>query len=151
MEDPRGRVINISGAAASRHALVEVDAGLQCERCAQGKGCGAGLLGTTPGSRRVDAMVGIGLNLTEGDEVRIQLAPRNVLRASLIVYGTPLFAAVGAAVVAYFAGLDDLLASVASVAGLLAGIQVARLRLKRSHCLRRFTPKIVERIASAGA
>ncbi|MGB5258646.1 MAG: SoxR reducing system RseC family protein [Woeseiaceae bacterium] len=151
MEDPRGRVIQVSTAAASRHALVEVDAGLQCERCALGKGCGAGLLGATQGSRRIDALVSAGLSLTEGDQVRIQLAPGNVLRASLLVYGTPLFVAVGAAIVAYVAGLGDLLATLASVAGLLVGVQIARLRLQQSHCLRSLTPTVVERIVSHGS
>lgn len=151
MKDPRGRVISVSGAAESRRALVEVNSGLQCERCAQGKGCGAGLLGGTPGSKRIDALVRAGLSLTEGDEVRIQLAPGNVLRASLMVYGTPLLFAVGAAIIAYFAGLGDLLASMASVAGLLSGVQVARFRLKKSHCMRSLTPTVVEQIVSPGA
>lgn len=150
MDNPRGRVITVSGAAASRHALVEVDEIPRCERCAQGKGCGAALLGGTPGPRQVDALVGAGVSVAEGDEVRIQLAPRHVLHASVIVYGTPLFAAIGAALIAYVAGLGDLYASMACIAGLLLGVQLARLQLKKSSCLQRFTPIVVERLTLPG-
>ncbi|MGB5491579.1 MAG: SoxR reducing system RseC family protein [Woeseiaceae bacterium] len=149
MENPRGRVIAINYDEASPHALVEVDSVIQCARCAQGKGCGAGLLGATSGSRRVDALVGTGLAVSEGDEVRIELAPSDVLKASIIVYGTPLAGAVTAAVIAYLAGLGDLYAALAAIFGLASGLLVARTRLQKAGCLRRFTPTVVERIAAS--
>lgn len=146
MDNPRGRVIAITGFEPAPHALVEVDAAFSCARCAEGKGCGAGLLGRTTGSRRVDALIGGGLTVREGDEVRIELAPSNLLQASMIVYGLPLSGAVLGAAVAYLAGLGELYAAMAALGGILAGLTVARLRLLRSDCLRQFTPTIVERL-----
>jgi len=144
MENPRGRVIAVNSNAASPHALVEVDAVVECARCAEGKGCGAGLLGASTGSRRVDALIRAGLSVSEGDEVCIELAPKNVLHASLIVYGWPLGGAVIAAFIAYSAGLGDAYAALAAIAGLSTGLLLARRQLRSSRCLRRFTPMVVE-------
>lgn len=150
MENPRGRVIAVNNVENSPHALVEVDAAAQCARCATGRGCGAGLLGGTAASRRIDALIGAGLTVSEGDEVRIELAPRNLLRASLIVYGMPLSGAVAAALMAYAAGLGDLYAALAAIGGIAAGLLLARTRLRKEGCLRRFTPTVIERIAVPG-
>lgn len=146
MDNPRGRVITLTDSATAPYALVEVDASVSCARCAEGKGCGAGLLGRTSGSRRVDALVASGLTVGEGDEVRIELAPSNLLQASMIVYGLPLSGAVLGATLAYFAGLGELYAATAALGGILAGLMLARLRLQKASCLRQFTPTIVERV-----
>jgi len=146
MDNPRGRVIAVTGFAAAPHALVEVDASINCARCAEGKGCGAGLLGRSSGSRRVEALIAVGLAVGEGDEVRIELAPSNLLQASMIVYGLPLSGAVLGAALAYFSGLGELHAAMAALGGIFAGLTVARLRLQRATCLRQFTPTVVERL-----
>ena len=147
MKNPRGRIIAVKHSDPAVHALVEVDAAVQCKRCAEGKGCGAGLFGTSAATRRVEALVREDISVGEGDEVRIALEPRNLLRASLIVYGLPLGFAVGAAAFAYFAGLGDLGAALAALVGVAGGLLVARSQLRRSGCLRELTPTVVERIA----
>lgn len=146
MENPRGRVIAVTHCEPSPHALVEVDAPAACARCKEGKGCGAGLLGGDTGSRRVDALIGAGVRVREGDEVRIELAPSNLLRASLVVYGLPLSGAILGAALAYFAGLGELYAAMTALGGIVAGLAVARVRLRTADCLRQFTPTIVERL-----
>lgn len=147
MEHPRGRIISLQHSEHAPCALVEVDATVQCARCAAGKGCGAALLGGTTGSRRVEALIGAGLTVSEGDEVRIALEPRNLLQASLIVYGAPLVAAIAAAALAYLADLGDLDAAMAAIGGIAIGLLFARFRLRRANCLRQFTPTVIERIA----
>jgi len=147
MENPRGRIISVKHSEPTPYALVEVDATVQCARCAAGKGCGAGLLGGSSGSRRIEALIGAGLAVSEGDEVRIELEPRNLLRASLIVYGVPLVSAVTAAALAYWADLRDLDAALAALGGIVFGLFLARFRLGKSDCLRQFTPTVIERIA----
>lgn len=147
MENPRGRVIAIERTETPRRALVEVDASVSCKRCAEGKGCGAGLLGAKTGQRRVDAIIDGGLVVSEGDEVRIELAPSNLLQASMIVYGFPLTGAVAGATISYFLGLGELFAAATALGGIVVGLLVARWRLREAHCLRRFTPTIVERMA----
>lgn len=147
MDNPRGRVIAIERAATSSHALVEVDASISCRRCQEGKGCGAGLLGSNAKSRRVDALIGEGVDVQEGDDVRIELAPENLLQAALTVYGLPLSGAVLGAGFAYLAGFDELYAATAALGGIGAGIVGARHRLRNASCLSQFTPTIVERLS----
>ena len=146
MDNPRGRVIAVERVDTSSHALVEVDVTSSCRRCRKGKGCGAGLFGSNAKSRRFDALVGEGVNVQEGDDVRIELAPADLLQASLTVYGLPLFGAVLGAVVAYLTGLGELFAAMAALGGIVAGFAVAQRRLQGAGCLRQFTPTIVERL-----
>lgn len=149
MENPRGRVIAVERVNTTSHAVVEVDASVVCRRCREGKGCGAGLFGSSAKSRRFDVLIGDGVEVHEGDDVRIELAPANLLQASLTVYGLPLSGAILGAVIAYLAGLGELNAAMAALGGVMAGLVVARRRLQRASCLSRFTPTIIERLSVA--
>ena len=150
MDNPQGRILSIHRDKIPPHAVVEVAASLRCARCAAGKGCGAGLLGGDDKPRRVDALITQNLDLVEGDQVAIELAPDNLLRASMIVYGLPLLGAVTGAAGAWLSGAGDLGAAIAALAGIGVGILAGRLRLQRTGCLRTFTPVVTARIATAG-
>lgn len=149
MENPRGRILSVHSDATPPRAVVEVIASISCARCAAGKGCGAGILGGDEKSRRVDALIARGLDLREGDNVRIELASNNLLHASSIVYGLPLLGAVAGAAGAWLAGMGDLGAAVAALAGIGTGVLAGRLHLHRAGCLRTFTPTVTARIAGS--
>ena len=146
MEQATGHVIALETGNVSLRAEVEVSAAVACARCAAGRGCGAGLLGASEKNRRVHALIAAGVDVHEGDEVRIELSPLQLLRASWLVYGLPLVAAVIATGVAYLFGLDDFYAVVAAVVGMAVGLVVARRQLSSASCLYRFTPTIVARL-----
>lgn len=148
MKNPRGRVIAVKQLEPTPRALVEVESAVSCARCEKGMGCGAGLLFGGAGSRQVEALIAAGLELREGDEVRIELAPKNLLTASLLVYGLPLSGAILGAVFAGLADASELLAALAAFGGLAAGLAAARIRLRAASCLRQFTPKVVEHLAT---
>lgn len=148
MEQAFGRVIAIRDADSSLCAEVEVRGGVTCARCASGRGCGAALLGASHRNRRVEARIGSGIEVREGDEVRIELSPRRLLLASWLVYGVPLFGALIAASAAHLAELQDPYTALAALSGVGAGLFVARRRLRRTACLQRFTPTIVARMAA---
>ena len=150
MENPQGRILSIHRDSTPPYAVVEVAASIRCARCAAGKGCGAGLLGGDEKLRRVDALIVRDLDLVEGDHVRIELAPNNLLRAAFVVYGLPLLGGVAGAAGAWFLGTDDPGAAIAAFAGVGVGILAGRLRLQRSGCLRTFTPTVTARIPVAG-
>ncbi len=142
MENPSGRVLAVNQEIPS--AVVEVVAEFSCARCAAGKGCGAGVFGSRQ-RRRIEAHIAAGVEIREGDEVSIELAPRHLLNAALIVYGLPLGGGVLGAAIAYAFGLGDATASLAGLAGIALGIALARRRAARDHC--QFTPTIVARYA----
>ena len=150
MDNPQGRILSIHRDDTPPHAVVEVAASIRCARCAAGKGCGAGILGGDEKLRRVDALLANDLDVGEGDQVAIELAPNNLLRASSIVYGLPLLGAVGGASGAWLSGMGDLGAAIAALAGVGVGILSGRRHLQRTGCLRTFTPVVTARIAAVG-
>lgn len=151
MNNPRGTVVSIIRDAGGARAVVEVDVEEVCARCAAGRGCGAGIMSGRPGSKRLELAVRPDLDLAEGDDVRIELAPGNVLRAALIVYGLPLAGAVCGAALAYANTLGDGGAAVLAIAGLFAGALIGRRRLGREDCLARFTPTVSGRAGPPGS
>ena len=138
MEHPSGRVLAVNQESPS--AVVEVAAGFSCARCAAGKGCGAGIFGRR-GQSRIEAALPAGHTVEPGDIVKIALLPRQMLRAAGIVYGWPLVGAALGAALGF--GLGDTAAVLSALAGLAAGLGIARWRLRRSGCLAEFTPEVV--------
>jgi sigma-E factor negative regulatory protein RseC len=149
MKNPEGQVVSVTQDALGTLALVRVAGEMVCERCAAGKGCGAGLLGSQAQDRQLRARVVSNLSLHSGDRVSVALEPQHLLRAAVIVYGYPLLSGVLAAIVAALLGFEDLAAAFAALIGLGAGILLARIRVRNSRCLQEFTPVIVARLSSA--
>lgn len=148
MQNPHGRIVSVYADDFGTNAVVEIDAVIACERCASGKGCGAGLLGGRSGERQVKATVTADLNVRDGDIVSIVLEPRNLLRAAFIVYGYPLAGAVLAAIAVFSAGFGDGVAAASALSGIIAGYFVAKVRLRNTQCLRDFTPMVVAKLTS---
>ena len=150
MDSPRGRILSIHPDAAPPYAVVEVAASAGCARCASGKGCGAGILGGSEKTRCIDALIAQGLEVRAGDRVSIQLAPANLMRAALLVYGLPLTGAIVASAAAWLLGTGDSGAVAMALFGAGLGMLLGRLRLRKARCLRDFTPTVTERLAAAG-
>lgn len=146
MQTTRGHILSIrSDRTAATVSVKTVDF---CARCASGKGCGAGLYGSRGGSRHFEAPISGAIDLHEGDEVQVELAPHNVLRAALQVYGAPLLGVLIMTGLAYLADWSDWQGAAAGGFGVLAGVAISRYRLQRARCLRQFTPVITRRFAS---
>jgi len=138
-------VLLVDSANGAR-AVVAVDVTSACPRCAAGKGCGAGLFASGGTGRQVEASVPPGLDIAEEDVVEISLAPDNILRAAIIVYGLPMLGAVIAATIAYTLSLGDVTAALAALTGLGSGLVLARWHLRQTACLQRFLPTIERRL-----
>ena len=145
MESPVGRIVSL----ANGYATVSVDAATNCARCAAGKGCGAGLLTGSKRSRLIEVQLSPGLGLKVGDEVKLELAPANLLRAAFLAYGLPLGGIIIALGVAGFLdrALDDQLAVLLAVGGLVGGVLLGRHYLNKDGCLKNLVPTISERNA----
>jgi sigma-E factor negative regulatory protein RseC len=149
MKNLEGQVVSVAVDALGSVATVEVTAAVACARCNAGKGCGGGLLIGQSRERQMSARVAADLSLQRGDRVNVLLESRHLLRAAVIVYGYPLLGGVLAAAVALLLGLSDATAAIAALTGLVAGIVVARIRVRESHCLRELTPVVTARLSSA--
>ena len=135
-------VDSINGACA----VVVVDVTSACPRCAAGKGCGAGLFASGGSDRQVEAAIPPEMDVAVEDVVEISLAPDNLLRAAIIVYGLPMFGAVIGATIAYTLSLGDAVAALAALTGLGSGLVLGRWRLQQTACLQRFVPSIERRL-----
>ncbi len=151
MENPRGRILAVLNDTNPPRAVVEVTASLRCARCVAGKGCGAGLVGGSSEPRRIDALISSGVDVREGDEVRIELAADDLLHASLLAYGLPLVGALTGAGIAWTLGLGDLASAAVALGGIAVGLLFGRHRLRRGNCLEQLTPTITERLVPGGA
>ncbi len=138
MEQARGHI----SAIHDDHVTVEVNTASFCPRCAAGKGCGAGLIGSDSGPRHVDVSLPEHVDLVEGAEVTLELEPQSVLRAAVVVYGVPLLIMAVVSVVAVLLGWSDLVSAAVMVGAGVLGVSVSRRRLQRSNCLKQFTPVI---------
>jgi len=138
----QGRVLSVSAAGPRSYATVAVKAEVACARCAAGKGCGAGIFGSSEQDRRIDALVMPGVDVHEGQQVSVELEARNVLRAAAIAYGMPLAGGVLGAAIAWWSGSGDAMAAGLALIGIAAGILAGRWRLGRETCLRQFTPVV---------
>lgn len=143
MNNSTARVVSVQSGMSGNRAVVEVDALVACARCAEGKGCGAGLLGQGERSRVLEAEVSPQLEVHEGDIVDIVMEPSSLLRASLLVYGLPLTTAVAFAGISWWFGSGDVVAVLMALAGLAGGLALARRKLRSKSCLREFTPTVV--------
>lgn len=142
MTDPQGTIVEIIRDGRGTRAVVEVEAAAICARCAAGRGCGAGLFAGRQGTRRLELGIAGNPGLVEGTVVALELAPANVLRAALIVYGLPLAGAAIGAALAYALTLGDAGAAAMALLGLCVGALASRQRLGSESCLARFTPSI---------
>ena len=123
------------------HAVIAVAAAV-CPRCAEGKGCGAGIFQAGSAERQLEVKVRDGLDLAVNDVVELSLAPDNVLRAALIVYGLPMAGAIAGAACAWALGLGDVAAAIFALLGLVLGLATGRWRLRRADCMQEFTPSV---------
>lgn len=146
MENPCGRVVSLVDNGEGGRAVVAIEVAAICPRCASGKGCGAGLLTGTSGIREVEATIGSGLDIAADDMVELSLAPDNLLRAALLVYGIPMLGAAIGAIVAFGLSFGDAAAAGAALLGLGAGLAVSRWWLQQDSCLNRFVPTVERRV-----
>ncbi|MDJ0711994.1 MAG: SoxR reducing system RseC family protein [Woeseiaceae bacterium] len=140
MERASGRIT----AVHDDHLTVEVNTASFCSRCAAGKGCGAALLGADRGPRQVDVPLPRHGEFSAGDQVTLELAPQSVLHAALIVYGIPLATIAAIGVLALLFDWSDLKVTFGMIAGGLVGVTIGRSRLRRTNCLKQFTPVVSE-------
>ncbi|NGX16749.1 SoxR reducing system RseC family protein [Wenzhouxiangella sp. XN24] len=119
-----GRVLEVDG----DWAWVACRRQVECPRCAEGRGCGGGVLGKLLGDRlhKVRAATG-SVAVEPGDQVLIGLGEDAVLRAAAAVYLVPLVAALAVgATAATITGGGDLAAIAGAAAGLILGLGWAR-------------------------
>ncbi len=135
----RGCVVRV----ADSFAWIRCESRAGCERCAQGKGCGGGLLSKLLGDRLFQLRVPAPDGIQVGDQVQLGISETALLGASCLVYLLPLFALLAGALLGDFLGGDGpamLLGGVALFASFFA-LHLFRDQIARSS---RFQPLILD-------
>jgi sigma-E factor negative regulatory protein RseC len=120
-----------------------------CPRCAEGRGCGGGVLGRLVGRARPEVQVGGDIaGLRSGDNVIVGVEESALMQASLWVYLVPLVGMFTAGAFAH--GLlqaHDLLVAAFGVTGLIGGFALTRVVARSAGAASRFRPVLLRRAA----
>lgn len=136
MEAVKATVLAVTRRAGGVVARVRLDEQAACARCAEGRGCGAGLFGAGRRSSEFEVPVTSDWILAAGDRVELAAARGTLIRAAALAYALPLAGAAGATLVAGLFAAGDLVAVLAALAGLVAATVGARRLRSQPSCLR---------------
>lgn len=127
---------------------VRCDAQRACQRCAEGRGCGGGILGRLLGDRlRTVRAARAGVPVSVGDSVVIGLAETALVQASLAMYLLPLTTMLAGAMATWrLAGPGEMATILGGVAGFVAGLLYARRFGVRHRHDPRYQPVVVGRV-----
>ncbi|CAB0149843.1 hypothetical protein PSI9734_00421 [Pseudidiomarina piscicola] len=94
-----------------------------CSGCEQQSHCGAGIISKAFSDRRAEFSVNKphGVEVAVGEQIELLLPEQMLTRASLLIYGLPLFALLGTAIIAQFMfGVSEGIAILLSLGGFAA-------------------------------
>ena len=117
MVEESARVLKVEGDVVWVQAIAKS----ACGSCQAQKGCGHSLLAKA-GQKQIDLPVDRnGIHVQENDQVIIGVPEQAILRSSLLMYGTPLFAMIIVAMVASLLGVEEKLSVLLAFAALVSG------------------------------
>lgn len=120
-----------------------------CARCANGQGCGGGVLGRLvrrSGPLQVLADNHCGQTLRTGDAVVIGLRDEALVGASLLVYLVPLLGMMAGAAMGHALNLGaDWVVACLGIGGLLLGFAVVAMRSRQPQVQKRCRPVVLRR------
>lgn len=127
-----------------------------CGQCAAKSGCGTRVLSEYVGSKLLDvrAVLGSSLSrdeLTVGELLVVGLPESNMLKGSLISYGSPLAGLFGLAVPAALWGAPDPAVALLGLAGLVAGLVGVKVFSNRIQNLSDWQPVVLRKADQRGA
>jgi len=115
-----------------------------CNHCELNQGCGTGAIGRLLGHRSKPLVIDSNLVLKPGDRITLGLPDSSFLKASLLIYGLPLFALVlsSAAGHWFFNGTEtEVLLS--AIAGFCGGLVISS-KLAKQRFSQQFYPRILK-------
>ena len=133
MIEQQGRVVEI----LPRQARVEVGPADGCDRCASGKGCGAGLFVRLINRKPTSLLIDSNEQLQAGQRVTLGIPENLFLRWVMVLYGLPLLAAFMLAIpvqilanfYALSPGLTDAAVLMGALSGFVAMLHILKKRL----------------------
>jgi sigma-E factor negative regulatory protein RseC len=110
---------------------LELQRSSACDHCELNQGCGTGALGRLLGRRSRPLVIETDKDCEPGDRVMLELPESALVRASLLLYGLPLFGLVFGGLLAALLALAEWLVVGIALLGLFAGIKFAARTTRR--------------------
>lgn len=126
----RATVLSLEASNGKAYAELIVEAAPACQRCASGRGCGAGAFRGRRESCQVRVEVPDGLGLSAGDVVNVEAGGQSLLRASAAAYGLPLAGMLAGAVTGALLSQSEGPVIAFAVLGLVAGFAAGKRSLR---------------------
>ncbi len=146
MVEESARVLKVEGDVVWVQAIAKS----ACGSCQAQKGCGHSLLAKA-GQKQIDLPVDRnGLDVHENDQVIIGVPEQAILRSSLLMYGIPLMAMIGVAMVASLLGLEEKLAVLLAFVALVLGFVWVN-RQSKSLSFSQWHPKLMRKAQTVEA
>jgi sigma-E factor negative regulatory protein RseC len=115
-----------------------------CNHCELNQGCGTGAIGRLLGHRSKPLMIESSFDLEPGDRVILGMPDSSFLKASLLIYGLPLFSLLLSAIVGqWLFEASEIKVLVMTIMGFGGGFLVSA-RLARKNFASQFDPQILE-------
>ena len=123
---------------------VEMQRKSACNHCELNRGCGTGAIGRLLGHRSKPLIIDSRLDLKPGDNIILGLPDSSFLKASLLIYGLPLFVLILASVIGHwiFSGSEAavLLSAILGFSGGLIGSS----KISKAHYGQQFYPRVLK-------
>ena len=110
---------------------LELQRSSACDHCELSQGCGTGALGRLLGRRSRPLVIETDKDCEPGDRVLLELPESALVRASLLLYGLPLFGLVFGGLLAALLALAEWLVVGIALVGLFAGFKLAARMTQR--------------------
>ena len=110
---------------------LELQRSSACDHCELSQGCGTGALGRLLGRRSRPLVIETDKDCEPGDRVLLELPESALVRASLLLYGLPLFGLVFGGLLAAMLALAEWLVVGIALFGLFAGFKLAARTTRR--------------------
>ncbi len=143
MIEEQGQVVALDG----EYVWIQTMRQGACNTCQARAGCGQKILGKLSEGRASQVRVRNTLDLTVGDFVRIGIAERALLNASLMVYLLPIICMlVGAIFAQVFFKEADSVSALAGVAGLSIGLFIVKKLSFHFACNPAYHPQLLSKL-----
>lgn len=144
MREETARVVDIKAGLL----LAEAKGRSACSHCTGGAVCASSVTAKLFGARRVRLVLANHLDARPGDQVVIGIPDELLVRASLLVYLSPLLLMLAAAALVEAWAVNEMLLSVSALAGLTLGVLGVRWTIRRG-AEQRYRPRLLRVVAQA--
>jgi len=144
MREETARVVDVKEGLL----LAEAESRSACSHCASSAACTTSVVAKLFGGRRIRLVMANHLGARPGDQVVIGIPDELLVRASLLVYLSPLLSMLAVATLVEALAVNEMLLSVSALVGLTLGFLGVRWTIRRG-AEQRYRPRLLRVVAQA--